>query len=67
MPTPRQKKEIEIVMNLALDWLDTWDILDNKKHPAPEKVRVAAMHKLKDAVTGLVIKAMPNDQIEARR
>lgn len=51
------KSEVERIMNLALDWLDTWDVLGEGKDKEPEKSRVAAMHKLKDAVTALALKA----------
>ncbi len=49
--------DVEVIMDLALEWLMTWDVVDEGKNKEPEKVRCAAREKLKDAVTELAKKA----------
>lgn len=57
--TDEQKQEVERIMDLALDWLMTWDIVEEKRIPAPERERTAARLSLKESVIDLVCKAMP--------
>lgn len=58
--TEEQENDVEQIMNLALDWLMAWDVVDEGKNPAPEKDRIAAMHRLKEGVIGLACRAAPN-------
>lgn len=51
------KKEVKEIMDLALSWLSSWDVVGEGKSKEPEKRRVEAMHQLKDAVTKLAFKA----------
>lgn len=54
--TDEQKKEVENIMDLAFDWLDTWDVLGGGEEKTPPHVRVAARLKLKIAVSKLALK-----------
>ena len=60
--TKEQSAEVERIMELALDWLMSWDVTDGSS-PAPEKERVAAMHRLKEGVIGIVCKAPSNAKV----
>ena len=60
--TKEQADEVERIMELALDWLMSWDVTDGSR-PAPEKERVAAMHRLKEGVIGIVCKTPSNAKI----
>jgi isopentenyl phosphate kinase len=57
----RHAQEVENIMNLALDWLGTWDVTGGMKNKEPQKIRVEAMHKMKDAVTALALKAQSSE------
>lgn len=57
--TEPQEREVDRVMGLAMDWLTAWDVTGEMENPEPEKARIAAMHRLKEAVVGLVCDAMP--------
>lgn len=57
-----QKAEVDRVMDLALDWLMSWDVVgEGAEIESPQK-RMAAMIRLKEAVTELVCKAGPNKE-----
>lgn len=55
--------EVENIMNLALDWLGTWDVTGEGVNKDPIKTRIKAMHKMKDAVSALALKAQITSKI----
>ena len=62
--TKQQEQEVERVMDLAFRWQESWDVTGEMENPEPEKARIAAMHRLKEAVIGLVCEAMPANEIK---
>ena len=58
--TTEQNAEVERIMALALDWLMAWDVVGEGAEIKPEKQRVAAMHRLKEGVIGIVCKTPSN-------
>jgi len=56
-----QNEEVENIMSLALDWLMAWDVVGEGEDKQPEKKRIAAMHRLKEGVAGLVCNRVPPD------
>lgn len=49
--------DVENIMNLALDWLGAWDVTGEGVNKDPIETRIKAMHKMKDAVFALALKA----------
>ena len=56
--------EVENIMNLALDWLGTWDVTGEGANIDPIKTRINAMHKMKDAVSALALKAQNAEGVQ---
>lgn len=61
-----QGNEVDKIMDLALDWLSSWDVVGEGADIAPEKQRIASMHRLKEGVIELVCKAIPGAELKGR-
>lgn len=58
-PSDDQRKEVDRIMELAMDWLMAWDVVGQGADIAPFEKRSAVWCHLRDNITGLVCKAMP--------
>ncbi len=59
-PSAKQKAEVTKIMALADDWLLSWDVVGEGANIERPAIRRAARRRLKEAVTQLVCRTVPN-------